>query len=143
MKCEGRHLGGNKASNEHLTKSYTKTPAHPISLPIRMHTHAIPCPCHGGEWKGTSVKRSAPLHLREKGLHHRVVSGNVTSSPAITAQVICSRAQKVPYNCSQSSSLVRLLLFHRLSSSLPACIGTVFSAALWLNQESACANAGW
>ena len=49
-------LGENKASNEHLTKSYTK-PQLTLSPHSRPDTHAHTChplpQCHGGEWKGT------------------------------------------------------------------------------------------
>ena len=57
-------------------------------------------------------EKKGTLAFGEKGLHHRVVSGNVTSSLAI-AQVICFRAQKAQYNCSQSSWSFRLFSFHR------------------------------
>jgi len=72
----------NKASNEHLTKSYTKPQLTlPPNLAPYSHAHTcrpLPMPWRRKEEKRASVwKRRVPLHLG-KGLHHRVISGKVT-----------------------------------------------------------------
>jgi len=55
-------------------------------------------PSHGGEWKGKKKRakvceKKGTLAFGEKGLHHRVVSGNVTSSLPLPRSYVSARAK--------------------------------------------------
>jgi hypothetical protein len=107
-------FGGNKASNEHLTKSYTK-PQLALSpcLPSLTHAHTrYPLPIPMGEKEKGNVqmlREKAPLHLWKKRARSISVVSGKKSLPL--AQAICSRAKKVRTIVLEVRRLVRLSLF--------------------------------
>ena len=107
-----------------------------------MHTHAIPCPCRGGERKNVQMcEKKGTLAFGKKG--SIIESFLATSLPLKPSPRSYVPARK------RFRTIVRKVrgcfgfsLFHRLFSSLPSRIDIVLSDALWLNQESARANVG-